>query len=192
MEAKVGGRIFTFCILISVLFRFYYQCAHDIYNKNPSSVQVRYKTAAVGIVEACRKQEGPWLPGEKMPITQELAQKQVLETGEGDNSAQGSGEWCLLPLSLTTTLRHSQYSCGHWRTLDMEKPWHEICNFQVWYFLWSLNIYTYIQIIYTSMWVCVYIHLTFYMPVKGGLNAGPLKTGIRDIKTEWSLPKAKP
>lgn len=30
MEDKAGGGIFTFCILISVLLKFYYHCAHDI------------------------------------------------------------------------------------------------------------------------------------------------------------------
>lgn len=45
-------------------------------------------------------------------------------------------------------------------------------------FLWSLNTYAYIQI-NTFMWVCVYIHLTSHMPVRGGLHAGHPKTGTR-------------
>ena len=40
-----------------------------------------YETAAMEAVEACRKQESPWLLGKKMPITQESVQKAVLETG---------------------------------------------------------------------------------------------------------------
>lgn len=74
MEDKVGGEIFIFCMLASVLFEFYYEYAYHMYITKSLKC-----TRGVGngiceesrTVEACRKQKGPQLKGEKMLITQE-------------------------------------------------------------------------------------------------------------------------
>ena len=77
------------------------------YNKNPLRAQVRiWKSSCAdswATVVACRNQERPQLFGGKQPVIQESAEK--TSSGSREQPAQGSADWCPLPIPSHSPLR---------------------------------------------------------------------------------------